>query len=683
LGNEQLINPLIYKKNSIMENLHGYIPLSNIEKEIISSTIFNRLHNIYQNSNVYLTFPSLRIKRFEHSVGTMHLAGKYFRSAVSNTNDALIEEFLQKVMKKMENDYTKEGKFETYSNIKKFLTTIGTFEHNIDKFYPESIPKDMICYNQESSIKYYRGLVLLLYQATRIVGLLHDIGHPPFSHISEHAYVELYREELINQFRKKTEDLNSDENRKLNKVIGDKLYSNIVSTHKNFYNSIEDSNIIDNIEDILINSIDDYDKDFFSVIKKYSHMNKQIHEHLGIILAEKLKDGLIKKKNDYDDKLDYKILFKKVCFMLAIDIFKSTKRDIDNHDTSIYDSIYYSLHTIVDSYLDVDRMDFIPREQVNSGLFHYNIDYNKIFSNISLSKIKHKIVSFDTDKKVPIIKESYIYSFCPNDKIIGEIEDFLLRRYSSYSQMNYHHRSIKMAKLLKECIKLLIKEAIKSKEETNYSLIWKYLNKNKIDDKFFIWDDNYMWSTIQKEYIKISYNIKKQHYSLFSELVTNKKYYHSLIKRYTEYKIILDGIISESKDELDYKFVIDILDFNDRNNSFIFKEEIEKIVKKALKDNNSNIKDVLIEFPSIKSGIDKDFKILSSLEKDKTYNFHEISDVALYLRNQIKKFPKFFVFYYSDEKITENNKITILKKIGKEIFKVIKNRIKQTNTLYK
>ena len=41
---------------------------------------------MYQSSTVYMTFPSNRTKRYEHSLGTMELAGQMFYSAVTNAS---------------------------------------------------------------------------------------------------------------------------------------------------------------------------------------------------------------------------------------------------------------------------------------------------------------------------------------------------------------------------------------------------------------------------------------------------------------------------------------------------------------------------------------------------------------------------------------------------------------------
>ncbi|HEY8364620.1 MAG TPA: hypothetical protein VIK84_03525, partial [Haloplasmataceae bacterium] len=73
------------KSNIITDSLHGIIQLSNLEKKIINSEVFNRLHYISQNSTAYLTFPSNKTKRFEHSLGTMKLAGDIFLNSICNT----------------------------------------------------------------------------------------------------------------------------------------------------------------------------------------------------------------------------------------------------------------------------------------------------------------------------------------------------------------------------------------------------------------------------------------------------------------------------------------------------------------------------------------------------------------------------------------------------------------------
>ena len=74
------------KVRQITDSIHGTIYVSELEYEMMSTPFFYRLHDVYQSSTVYMTFPSNRTKRYEHSLGTMELAGQMFYSAVTNAS---------------------------------------------------------------------------------------------------------------------------------------------------------------------------------------------------------------------------------------------------------------------------------------------------------------------------------------------------------------------------------------------------------------------------------------------------------------------------------------------------------------------------------------------------------------------------------------------------------------------
>jgi HD superfamily phosphohydrolase len=59
----------------ITDPVHRYIRFSEVEKDLIDSTIFQRLRRIRQLAGAHLVYPSAQHSRFEHSLGTMHLAG--------------------------------------------------------------------------------------------------------------------------------------------------------------------------------------------------------------------------------------------------------------------------------------------------------------------------------------------------------------------------------------------------------------------------------------------------------------------------------------------------------------------------------------------------------------------------------------------------------------------------------
>jgi uncharacterized protein len=59
----------------ITDPIHRYIRFSETEKEIVDTVIFQRLRGIRQLAGAHLVYPSAQHSRFEHSIGTMHIAG--------------------------------------------------------------------------------------------------------------------------------------------------------------------------------------------------------------------------------------------------------------------------------------------------------------------------------------------------------------------------------------------------------------------------------------------------------------------------------------------------------------------------------------------------------------------------------------------------------------------------------
>ncbi|MCM1196822.1 MAG: hypothetical protein NC310_07135 [Roseburia sp.] len=83
------------KRYYVNDTLHGQIELTNLEVKIFSSDSFNRLHDVYQNSTAYLTFPSNRTKRFEHSLGVLKITSDFFIRAIMNTEEETLIKFYE------------------------------------------------------------------------------------------------------------------------------------------------------------------------------------------------------------------------------------------------------------------------------------------------------------------------------------------------------------------------------------------------------------------------------------------------------------------------------------------------------------------------------------------------------------------------------------------------------------
>jgi HD superfamily phosphohydrolase len=59
----------------ITDPVHRYIRFSEVERDILDTIVFQRLRRIRQLAGAHLVYPSAQHSRFEHSIGTMHIAG--------------------------------------------------------------------------------------------------------------------------------------------------------------------------------------------------------------------------------------------------------------------------------------------------------------------------------------------------------------------------------------------------------------------------------------------------------------------------------------------------------------------------------------------------------------------------------------------------------------------------------
>lgn len=108
----------------IRDPIHGTIEFTEREKKVIDHPCVQRLRYIRQLGMTFLVYPGSGHDRFSHAVGAMHLAGGVWRR-INETSGKLLREYLD-----------------------------------------------------QKELKY-------LHEILRFSALLHDVGHPPFSHVSE------------------------------------------------------------------------------------------------------------------------------------------------------------------------------------------------------------------------------------------------------------------------------------------------------------------------------------------------------------------------------------------------------------------------------------------------------------------------------------------------------------------
>ena len=149
------MNPifLLGKKTFIKDIIHDSIELTPIAKTIIDTPIFQRLRNLHQLGVCYLIFPNANNNRFEHSIGTYHLAGIMLERLVKNSSHIEINRGLLEI------------KF-----IRKYL---------LKHFELADLDENIMFLEQINTVLMDDYLVELI----KIAGLVHDIGHGPFSHL--------------------------------------------------------------------------------------------------------------------------------------------------------------------------------------------------------------------------------------------------------------------------------------------------------------------------------------------------------------------------------------------------------------------------------------------------------------------------------------------------------------------
>lgn len=525
------------KAQQVTDIIHDSIPYSGIEDSVISTPVFNRLHRVLQSSLVFLTYPSNKVKRFEHSVGTMHLAGDIFFNSICNASPDIFMEFMNNISCKLV-DWRKDLSFDIYS----FVATELRPQFQGNNILKAPVPQSKFYY------KFRPGMVkpeqefpfFVTFQAVRLAGLLHDVGHLPYSHILEHALK--------------------------------KMYSYFKATANN----------------------SEVEKEFLNIMQRFADgadRNDEIHEEIGKLLVDNIRNSITQ---NIVDRSDHNIFFFLASFDFAKKIICSKYTD---------NTIFSDLHLITASVLDSDRLDYCSRDSYCAGTNKSIYSYDRLLYTYKLNKIKRdngsRFYFCPSIKSISHVEELLrrrrnIFSEINYHHRVHKHEILLEEVISTLGIEEL--KSMNSIEELPTTLPLYISSIWKLISKLNCRNDWPEYQIIQLDDS---WLDTLLKHNFFEiygiDYLSLRKNGNDILWNRFDELISSTKRYHSLIKRTSEFSEFDKHFFEKFKTKIDSDKIplpkkipslTTYSEFFETNHSFLFNFCVKSLcITEELSDN--------------------------------------------------------------------------------------------------
>lgn len=411
---------------TVRDPIHDYFYLTIFDREIVDSPFFQRLHFVLQNSVTYTAFPANKNSRFSHSLGAAHLAGEMFVRAASNSSTDDLDSFLNNFLvflRDAHGGFVDDRLLGMIPAWKKTIEGQSRFSHT--PFFAEKYLTGYevkVLNNKELSL----CLIEVIWQALRIAGLVHDIGHLPMSHSFEHAL-------------KHTNDLFDI----YDQIDEDKTTKGSEQSRKKFLEHLDAK-----ASELLQNSDEETQRRLFELIAnlfglevdelKASISSLPFHERRGLLIFLRMS-----KMNEFD--LDEHLCnFRNLIWYTAASILFSVslkENKVANRVGISQPEFLVTLRSIISDEVDVDRMDYTIRDGYACGTPIGRFDLNRILNYAILKSIGQEG------------REEYCIAFLR--RAIPGLEQFFQQRYEGYKYLIHHRTSSRTESCLQELVKRL------------------------------------------------------------------------------------------------------------------------------------------------------------------------------------------------------------------------------------